>query len=42
MRARHMDGVAKCGLRLTDGDSVAMISRYLRIPTSIVTTGDPE
>lgn len=39
---RGVGGVAKCGLRLTDGDSGAIISSYLGIPASTVTTGDPE
>lgn len=42
MREGQADGVDKCGLRVTDGDSVPTISSCPSIPSSIGTTGHLE
>ena len=42
VREGQMEGVATCGLRVTDGDSVALTCNCTSIPSSIVTTGYPE
>ena len=42
VREGQADGVEKCGLRVTDGDSVATISSCPSIPSSLGTTGHLE